>query len=65
VGYDPYLTENGVTITRLDINELLKLQTVERLMKDEARKFKVGEHKIYINDFFFLQPEQRSRFRIF
>jgi FkbM family methyltransferase len=63
-GFEPYYTENGVTLRKLDIDSLTSLQTKDRLVSDGARKFRVGERKAYINNFFFLQPEQKSRYRM-
>lgn len=63
-GFEPYYTEDGVALRKLDIDALPSLQTKERLIKDGARKFRVGERKDYINNFFFLQPEQTSRYRM-
>ncbi len=61
--YEPFITVDGLALQRLDVAELPKFQTAERLMKDEARKFRRGEHKSYINNIFFLQPDHKSRFR--
>lgn len=62
LGYEPYFTPNGAWLERLDIGELPSLQSPERLGRDGVRKFRLGERKHYINNFFFLQPEHKSRF---
>jgi FkbM family methyltransferase len=62
--YEPFITLDGIALRRFDVAELPKLQTTERLMRDEARRFRRGEHKSYINNFFFLQPGQKSRYPI-
>ena len=63
-GFEPYYTEDGVVLRKLNFDVLPSLQTKERLVSDGARKFRVGERKAYINNFFFLQPEQKSRYRM-
>jgi hypothetical protein len=40
----------------LPTDKLVSLQSVERLTSDIGRKFRRGEQKRYINNFFFLQP---------
>jgi FkbM family methyltransferase len=62
--YEPFITLDGIVLRRFDVAELPALQTAERLMRDEARSFRRGEHKSYINNFFFLQPERKSRYPI-
>jgi len=62
--YEPFITVDGLALQRLDVTQLPKLQTTEKLMRDEARKFRRGEHKSYINNIFFLQPDHKSRYRI-
>ncbi len=63
-GFESYYTEDGLVLRKLDIDSLPSLQTRERLVSDGARKFRVGEQKAYINNFFFLQPEHKSRYRM-
>jgi FkbM family methyltransferase len=62
LGYESFVTIDGRTLQRLDVAELPKLQTAERLKKDEARKFRPGEHKSYINNIFFLRPDRISHY---
>jgi len=62
--YEPYFTQDGVALQRFDLEDLPILQSHERLLADEARKFRLGERKNYINNFFFLQPAHKSRFHI-
>lgn len=64
LNYGPYVTGDGLSLQRLDIGEVSRLQSAERLTHDEARKFRLGDRKSYINNFFFLQPEQKSRFGV-
>jgi FkbM family methyltransferase len=60
MGYKPFFTPDGCGLQSLDVAELPRLQTSERLSKDEARKFRPGERKNYINNIFFLQPDRIS-----
>jgi FkbM family methyltransferase len=64
LGYESFVTIDGLTLQSLDVVELPRLQSAERLKKDEARKFRVGEHKSYINNIFFLQPDRKSRYHL-
>lgn len=64
LGFVPYYTEDGVTLRELNQSSLSSLQTRERLVSDGARKFRARERKSYINNFFFLQPEQKSSYPV-
>lgn len=64
LGYGPYVTEDGVSLARFELDDLPRVQSAERLAADDAQKFKIGERKSYLNNFFFLQPEQFGRFQI-
>ncbi|MEJ0051583.1 MAG: FkbM family methyltransferase [Methylovirgula sp.] len=63
-GYEAYYTLEGAVLRKLDIDILPSLQTKEKLIRDSARKFRGGEPREYILNFFFLQPEHKSRFLI-
>jgi FkbM family methyltransferase len=62
--YAAYITVDGVALQRFDIEQLPGLQSNESLKMDEGRKFRMGERKNYINNFFFLQPGHSSQFRL-
>ena len=62
--YQPYVTPDGVFLQQFSVGELLGLQSHERLLVDEARKFRLGERKMYINNFFFLQPAHKPLYPI-
>jgi len=62
--YESYMTVDGVGLQRLDVEELPSLQSNESLRSDAPRKFRLGERKNYINNFFFLQPNHKSLFRM-
>ncbi len=62
LGFEPYCTEDGMSLRKLDIDSLPSVQTKERLATDGARKFRVGERKAYLNNFFFLPPSQKSHY---
>jgi FkbM family methyltransferase len=62
--YESFITLDGRTLQSFDATELPKVQTTERLTKDEARKFRPGEQKNYINNIFFFQPNRKSRYPI-
>ncbi len=62
--YEPYITLNGVALQPFDIEELPCLQSSESLKAEEGRKFRIGERKNYINNFFFFQPAHKTRFRV-
>jgi FkbM family methyltransferase len=64
LGYEAYVTMDGVFLQALDLSDLPRLQSAERLFADEARKFRVGERKNYINNIFFLQPDHKSKYPI-
>jgi len=66
LSYEPYMTVDGVRLQRLDIDNLPTLQSNERLMRDwnGDRTLRRGEHKNYINNFFFLQPRHKSKFGV-
>ncbi len=64
LGFQPYYTEDGTSLRKLDLDDLPRLQTKERLAADGARKFRAGERKAYLNNFFFLQPSHKSRYLI-
>ncbi|HYA06950.1 MAG TPA: FkbM family methyltransferase [Xanthobacteraceae bacterium] len=62
--YRPYVTPNGVFLQPFSIGELPALQSRERLLADEARKFRLGERKMYINNFFFLQAAHKPLYHV-
>jgi len=62
--YAPYVTEDGVSLRPFDVAELPGVQSRERLLADEARKFRLGERKSYLNNFFFLQDAHKPAYRV-
>lgn len=62
--YQPFVTVDGIALRRLDAAELPKLQTNEKLLRDEGRSFRRGEHKNYINNIFFLQSDRQSLYQV-
>lgn len=62
--YEPYITVNGVALQPFDIEDLLRVQSKEAFKADDGRKFRMGERKSYINNFFFLQPERKRLFGV-
>lgn len=62
--YAPYFTSDGVRLQKFDVADLPIVQSRERFLRDEARKFRLGERKSYINNFFFLQAADRHGFPI-
>ena len=60
--YAPYVTVDGVALRAFDVDALPDVQTNEKLRIDEGRRFRLGERKNYLNNFFFLQPKQKSQF---
>ena len=62
--YEPYITVNGVALQPFDIEHLLRVQSEEDFNADDGRKFRMGEHKSYINNFFFLQPQHKRMFGV-
>jgi FkbM family methyltransferase len=63
LGYQCYFTGDGARLQPLDVAELPSLQSAERLARDDARKFRLGERKSYINNIFFLQPAHKRHYR--
>lgn len=64
LGYETFVTVDGCSLQSFAVAELPAVQTTEKLLKDEARKFRPGDHKNYINNIFFLQPNRKSRYRM-
>ena len=64
LGYEPFITVDGVVLQSLNVVDLPKLQTSDGLSKDEARKFRLGERKSYLNNFFFLQDAHKPAYRV-
>jgi FkbM family methyltransferase len=64
LGYECYFTADGTHLQSLDVAQLPSLQSAERLARDAARKFRLGERKSYINNIFFLQPAHQRHYRI-
>ena len=64
--YEPYMTVDGISLQRLDVDKLSSLQSTEMLTRDwnGDRTFRRGEHKNYINNFFFLQSRHKPQFGI-
>jgi FkbM family methyltransferase len=62
--YDPFVSVDGIGLQRLDAAELPELQTNDKLLRDEARKFRRGERKNYINNIFFVQPARQRHYQI-
>jgi FkbM family methyltransferase len=62
MGYASFFTPDGRGLQRFDVAELPQLQTAERLAMDEARRFRPGERKNYINNIFFLQPARTANY---
>jgi len=62
--YQPYVTPDGVFLQRFSVGELPGLQSRERFLADEARKFRLGERKMYVNNFFFLQPAHKPLYHV-
>ena len=58
--YEPYVTSDGVTLKKITVADVPSLQSTENLRADGARKFRPGERKKYINNFFFLQPRHKA-----
>jgi FkbM family methyltransferase len=63
LGYECYFTADGTRLQPLDVAELPSLQSAQRLARDDARKFRLGERKSYINNIFFLQPAHKRHYR--
>jgi hypothetical protein len=64
LGYEPYFTADGIAVRRLEIGELKNLQSADRFAADAARKFRLGEHKSYVNNIFFFQTHHKAQFRV-
>jgi FkbM family methyltransferase len=66
LSYEPYMTVDGIRLRRLDIDKLPTLQSTERLTRDwnGDRTFRRGDHKNYINNFFFLQSHHKPQFGV-
>jgi hypothetical protein len=62
LGCAPFFTPAGCGLRRFDVADRLRLQTAERLTLDEARQFRPGERKNYINNIFFLQPARTANY---
>jgi FkbM family methyltransferase len=64
LGYAPYITEDGVSLRKLDALMLPKLQSDESFAQDMPRKVRRGERKGYINNIFFLQAGHTHQYPI-
>ncbi len=64
LSYEAYVTEDGISLVRIDKSQVPKVQSTERFSKDEARKSKIGEPRYYLNNFFFLRSEHKPKFHI-
>jgi FkbM family methyltransferase len=61
LGYRPYYTDNGVSLRQMEPSQLEAFQAPQNFRMDveSRRKFRRGEKKSYINNFFFLQPNSK------
>jgi len=60
--YQPYVTEDGISIRALEMQELPNIQASFEL--NSTRKFSRGEQRNYINNFFFLRSNHKSLFPV-
>ena len=64
LNYQTYITLDGALLKQCRVGDLADMQSPEKFALDEGRKFRVGERKSYINNFFFLQNEHKGKFRL-